>query len=210
MLAVICAMRAVLALGGVLLATALLGAVPPELERQAGHSSLAGELLIASPQIGDPRFSKTVILLIRHNKDGAFGIVINRPLGKYPLARLLESFGEKDMAAGGNVEVFAGGPVQPNAAFLIHTPEYSRPETIAVNGLVAATSSREIFRDIGQNKGPAKTLIALGYAGWGPGQLEGEMARDDWFTALADPVLIFDVSRERLWDTAMERRLHDL
>jgi putative transcriptional regulator len=171
---------------------------------------LAGQLLIASPQIGDPRFSRTVILLLRHNKAGALGIVINRPLGKYPLASLLKSFGEKDAAAGGSVEVFAGGPVQPGAAFVIHTADYSRSETIAVNALVAATSSPEVFRDIGQNKGPGKTLIAFGYAGWGPSQLEAEMARDDWFTAMADPALIFDERRERLWDVAMERRLRDL
>jgi putative transcriptional regulator len=171
---------------------------------------LAGQLLIASPQIGDPRFSRTVILLVRHNKDGAFGIVINRPVGKYPLASLLNSFGENDAAASGSVEVFAGGPVQPEAAFVIHTADYSRSETIAINGVVAVTSSREIFRDIGQNKGPGRSLIALGYAGWGPNQLEAEMARNDWFTAMAEPALIFDESRERLWGTAMERRLHDL
>jgi putative transcriptional regulator len=207
---VICPKRAVLALGGILLATALLGAVPPRFEPLAGRPFLAGQLLIASPQIGDPRFSQTVIVLVRHNKDGAFGIVINRPLGKYPLASLLKSFGEKDTAAGGSVEVFAGGPVQPQAAFVIHSAEYSRSETIAINGLVAATSSREVFRDIGQNKGPGKTLIAFGYAGWGPNQLEAEMARNDWFTAIADPALIFDESRDRLWDAAMERRLRDL
>jgi putative transcriptional regulator len=210
MIAVIFPERAILALGGLLLAAALLGAVPPKPETLAAHSSFAGQLLIASPQMRDPRFRETVILLIRHNKDGAFGIAINRPIGKYPLATLLNSFGEKDTGVSGSVQVFAGGPVQPGAAFVIHSPEYSRSETIAVNGLVAATSSREVFRDIGQNKGPGKTLIAFGYAGWGPNQLEAEMARNDWFTAIADPALIFDESRERLWDAAMERRLRDL
>jgi putative transcriptional regulator len=97
------------------------------------------------------------------------------------------------------VEVFAGGPVQPSAAFVIHTADYNRSGTIAINGLLAATSSPEVFRDIGQNKGPGKALIAFGYAGWGPNQLEAEMGRDDWFTAIADPALIFDERRERLW-----------
>jgi putative transcriptional regulator len=210
MIAVICPKRAVLALGSILLAIGLLGAVPPKPEPPAGRRFLAGQLLVASPQMGDPRFRQTVILLIRHNKDGAFGIVINRPLGKYPLATLLEGFGEKNIAAGGSVEVLAGGPVQPGAAFVIHTADYSRSGTITINGLLAATSSREVFRDIGQNKGPGKTLITFGYAGWGPNQLEAEMGREDWFIAIADPALIFDGSREKLWDTAMERRLRDL
>lgn len=202
--------RTFLAIGGFLFTTALLGAVPPKLEAFAERPSLAGQLLVASPQIGDPRFQQTVILLVRHNKDGAFGIVLNRPLGKYPLASLLASVGVRDTKADGSIDVFAGGPVQPQAAFVLHSVEYSRDETIAINGVVAATSSREVFRDIGQNRGPSKTLIAFGYAGWGPNQLEAELARDDWFTAMADPALIFDEPRERLWDAATQRRLRNL
>ncbi len=202
--------RIFLALGAVLLTAAPTGAVQAKLERAPGRAFLAGQLLIASPNIEDPRFARTVILIVRHNKDGALGITLNRPVGQLPLAGLLEGFGEKDAGVHGNVEVFAGGPVQPGAAFVIHSAEYSRPETIAINGLVAATSSKEVFRDIGQNKGPRKALIALGYAGWGSNQLETEMARHDWETAMADPALIFDEKRERLWDVAMERRLRDL
>ncbi len=158
--------RVFLALGAFLLAAALLGAVQAELEPRPDRASLAGQVLIASPEMGDPHFRRTVILVVRHNKDGAAGITLNRPIGRYALASLLESLGEKDTAAQGDVEIFAGGPVQPEAAFVIHTAEYSRSGTIAINGLVAATSSKEIFRDIGQNKGPSKTLIAFGYAAW--------------------------------------------
>ncbi len=199
-----------LAVSTILLAAVLTGSAPPKLEPKADRDSLAGQLLVASPRIEDPRFRETVILLVRHNKDGAFGITLNRPLGKYSLARLLEKLGERATTANGNVEAYAGGPVQPEAAFVIHSAEYSCSGTIAINGVVAASSSREVFRDIGQNKGPSKALIAFGYAGWGPNQLEAELGRNDWFIAAGDPALIFDEKRERLWDAAMERRLRDL
>jgi putative transcriptional regulator len=108
------------------------------------------------------------------------------------------------------VQIFAGGPVQPEAIFVIHTTDYTRSETIPINGRVAVTSSSQVFHDIGRNKGPRKILIAFGYAGWGPGQLEAELARHDWFTAAVDADLIFEERRERVWDRAMARRLRDL
>jgi putative transcriptional regulator len=200
----------ILAIGGFLVAATLLGAVPPKLEQTPEYPTLVGQLLVASPKIEDPRFQKTVILIVRHSKEGAFGITINRAIGEHSLASLLEILGEKNNKVDGNVQIFAGGPVQPEAAFVIHTTDYHRSETIPINGHVAVTSSREVFQDIGHNKGPRKTLIAFGYAGWGPGQLEAELAHNDWFTAMADVVLIFEERRERVWDTAMERRSRDL
>ncbi len=209
-MAVIWPKRSFLALSALLLIAVLSGAVQAKLEQRPGRAFLTGQVLIASPQIGDPRFRHTVILLVRHGKEGALGITLNRPVAEVPLASLLKTFGEKDAATQGKVKVFAGGPVQPQAAFVVHTAEYRRSGTIPINGLVAATSSREVLRDIGRNRGPQKTLVAFGYAGWGPNQLESELARKDWYVATADPALIFDEKRERLWDTAMERRLHDL
>src|SRR5262249_37029285 len=110
---VIALRRLFLALGGFLAAASLLGAVPPRLELEPSDPSLAGQVLIASPAIGDPRFRQTVILLVTHSKNGALGIVINRPLGEQSIAGLLELFGEKDRSAEGTVRIFAGGPVQP-------------------------------------------------------------------------------------------------
>lgn len=202
--------RRFLALGALFLATALAGARPPKLDATPGYDWLAGQVLIASPRIGDPRFSRTVILMAVHNKDGALGIAINRPAGEHSLASLLRLLGEEDAAPDGRVQVFAGGPVQPGAVFIVHTADYKRPETIAVNERVAVTSARETLRDIGLGKGPRKRLVAFGYAGWGPGQLEAELARKDWFTAPADARLIFDEPRERVWEAAMARRPADL
>ena len=190
-----------------LLAAMLLGqaaADPPDIP------SLAGQLLIASPNIGDPRFAHTVILMVKHDKDGAFGITINRPVGEKSIASLLETPGEDVSDVEGTLRVFAGGPVQPELGFVVHSTEYRRDETIEVGGNVAMTASRQVLRDIGHHRGPEKSLFALGYAGCGPGQLEGELARHDWFTAPEEPKLIFDDDRANLWEDAMARRTRDL
>src|ERR1700746_2551467 len=169
----------------------------------ADTAFLTGQLLIAAPTIGDPRFAHTVILMVKHDKDGALGIVINRPVGEESIASLLEGPGEDVSGIDGNLRVFAGGPVQPDLGFVVHSAEYRRDETINVDGRVAMTASRQILRDIGHHHGPQKTLFALGYAGWGPGQLEGEMGRHDWFTTPEEPKLIFDDDREHLLDDAV-------
>jgi putative transcriptional regulator len=173
-------------------------------------ASLTGQLLIASPDIGDPRFAHTVILMVKHDKDGALGITINRPVGEQSIASLLEAAGEDVSGIEGTLRVFAGGPVQPELGFIVHSAEYRRDETIAVDGRVAMTASRQILRDIGHKRGPEKSLFALGYAGWGPGQLEHELARHDWFTTPEEPKLIFDDDRANLWEGAMARRTREL
>jgi putative transcriptional regulator len=190
-----------------LLPAPLLDAALPKHKLDPADASLAGQLLIASPKMPDPRFRGTVILMVRHSsKDGAVGIAVNRPVGEQLLARILEGMGETADGAEGSVHVFAGGPVEPEAGFVVHSDDYRRPETMPVNEGLAVTSSREIFRDMAHKKGPEKSLVAFGYAGWAPRQLEGELAREDWFLAPADPQLVFDEAREKVWDRAMARR----
>jgi len=187
-----------------------LDAAPQATAQTTSTASLTGQLLVASPSMGDPRFAHTVILMVRHDKDGAFGIVVNRPVGERPLAALLETLGEKDTTATGQVRIFAGGPVQPDIGFVVHSTDYHQPTTVDVNTRVAMTSSREILRDIGNGKGPHKSLIAFGYAGWAPGQLEGELARRDWVLAPGESKLIFDEDRDKVWDAAFAQRTQDL
>jgi putative transcriptional regulator len=189
-----------------LLLTAALPA-PTALPQRA---SLAGQLLVAAPSMGDPRFYQTVIMLVRHDRTGAMGIVVNRPLQERPLAAVLEALGERADAAAGNVRIFAGGPVQPELGFVLHSAEYRRADTLDIDGHVAMTSSREILRDIAANRGPKQSLVAFGYAGWAPGQLEGELKQGVWFTAPADAKLIFEEERERVWESAVTRRTQDL
>jgi len=205
---------AVLALG--LMALLLAARTPAEDASPADADPLAGQLLIASAAIQDPRFYHSVILLLRHDSSGAFGIAINRPLGERPLAELLADIKDKNGATGadgaveGTIAVFVGGPVQPEAGFVIHSPDYRRPETLVVGDVAAMTSTIDVLRDIGHHHGPAKYLFALGYAGWGAGQLEGEIARRDWFTAPAEADLIFDAERDSVWERALARRTREL
>jgi putative transcriptional regulator len=177
---------------------------------EPGHASLAGQILIASPAMRDPRFDHTVVLMVRHNRDGAFGIVINHPLGERPLANLLKALGENDSGVTGSLRIFSGGPVQPEIGFVIHSTDYRRPETVDIDGHVAMTATHEILRDIATGRGPEKMLVAFGYAGWAAGQLENELALRAWFTAPQDAKLIFEEDRDKVWDDAMTRRTQDL
>jgi putative transcriptional regulator len=200
-----------LPLAAVLIApVALYGAPPPDADPKQDVPSLAGQFLIATPEMQDPRFAETVVLMIRHNRDGAMGIVINRPVGELAMASLLDAIGEKGDAAAGTMPVSQGGPVQLELSFVLHSTDYRQPETIDVTAGIAVTASPKIFRDIAGKAGPKQILIAFGYAGWGPGQLEGELARNAWFTAPADPRLVFDEDRDKVWERAMERRTRDL
>jgi len=169
-----------------------------------------GQLLIASAQIQDPRFYHAVILVLQHNRDGALGIVINHPLARETIANLLAAAGDDDKTVDGSIPVVSGGPVQPELGFVVHSADYHRAETMAIDGKVAMTASKETLKDIGHHKGPTKCFFAFGYAGWGAGQLEGEIARKDWFTAPEDAGLVFDDDRGSVWDKALARRGTDL
>jgi putative transcriptional regulator len=202
--------RPLLALAAILLPATLVHAALQSPAQSPGQASLAGQILIASPSLRDPRFDHTVILMVRHSPGGALGIVLNRPLGERPLASLLDDIGERNSAAAGSLRIFYGGPVQPEIGFVVHSTDYHRPETIEIDGRVAMTSSREILRDIASRHGPQMLLVAFGYAGWGPGQLEGELGQRAWFTAAEDSKLIFDDDRDKVWDDAMAHRTQDL
>ena len=196
--------------GAILLPATLLNAALPTPADVPDKGSLAGQLLIAAPTMSDPRFHRAVILMVRHNQTGALGIVVNHPLGDRSLTALLGALGEKDAAASRTVRIFIGGPVQPEIGFVIHGTDYQRPDTVKIDSQLAMTSSREVFRDIANNQGPTRRLIAFGYAGWSPGQLEGEIAQRFWFASPADTKLVFEEDRDKVWDEAMKRRTQDL
>jgi putative transcriptional regulator len=202
--------RAILALAAMLAPANFLNAALSTPDEVPAFTSLAGQLLIASPGMDDPRFDHTVILLVRHNPGGALGLVINRPLGDRPIASLLEMIGEADPSVSSTVQIFAGGPVQPRTGFVIHSTDYRRSDTIEIDAHVAVTSSAGILRDIGSDKGPKKSLVAFGYAGWGPGQLENELAHGVWLTAPEEPTLVFDEDRQKVWERAWSHRTQNL
>jgi putative transcriptional regulator len=202
--------RAISALAALPLLILCLDAALPTAAESPTPVSLTGQLLVAAPTISDPRFERTVILMLRYDKDGAYGIIVNRPIGERPLTALLEILGEKNATVAGKARIFAGGPVQPDIGFIIHSTDYHRPGTTAINAGAAMTASVDILRDIGNDKGPKKSLIAFGYAGWGAGQIEGELARRDWVIVPGDPKLIFDEERDKLWESAFSQRMQDL
>jgi putative transcriptional regulator len=166
---------------------------------------LPGSLLIAAPQMSDPRFAQTVILIAHHDRTGAMGIAVNRPIGWRPLAEILAAIGQDTAGIAGGIRIFAGGPVEPVAGFIVHSPDYRRAGTTEVSSVVAMTSDPAILVDIGHRRGPAKSLVAFGYAGWGPGQLEGELGLGAWTICPGDATLIFDEDRADVWQDALGR-----
>ena len=178
----------------------------PAAEPVAGGSFLTGQLLVATPEIRDWRFQETVILIVRHDAEGALGIVINKPIGNPPLAQLLDSIGQDSDGITGRVRLFYGGPLHPEIGFILHSADYHGAHSVGIDNRLAMTNSADILRDIAQGRGPAKQLVAFGHAGWGPGQLDDEMAHGVWYTAPADPAMVFDEDRDGLWERAMARR----
>jgi putative transcriptional regulator len=193
-----------------LLPAVLLHAALPTPGESPGHTSLAGQLLVATPTMADPRFHQSVILMVKHDSDGALGIIINHLAAERPLATVLRAVGADADGVSGTIQIFIGGPVQPEVGFVVHSPDYHRPETMDIDDHVAMTSNREILRDIATKHGPKQSLIAFGYAGWSAGQLDNELEHRAWYTAPDDADLIFEIDREKVWDEAVKRRTQDL
>jgi putative transcriptional regulator len=170
-------------------------------------SSLQGRLLVATPDLTDPRFTETVIFMVHHDATGAMGLVINRPIGRISIRALLEQLGKNGNGVSGELLVHYGGPVDPTQGFVLHTSDSTTPESRAVGGGFALTSDAEILRAIGLGSGPRRSLFALGYAGWAPGQLEAEIKRGHWIDVQADAQIVFDENPDKKWERAMARRV---
>ena len=167
-------------------------------------SYLAGQLLIAMPGMRDPRFARTVVYMCAHSAEGAMGLVINRVLESLTFEELLEQLGIEGSVPPDAATVHFGGPVETGRGFVLHSGDYRQDGTLAVADDVSLTATVDILRAIAAGEGPRRHLLALGYAGWGPGQLEGEIAHEDWLTAPADPSLIFGDEGETLWEKVMK------
>ena len=182
-------------------------ALPPSTSLNvSGPTSVAGQLLIATPALTDPPFDHAVILVTQHNQGGAIGIVINRPLERQTIASLLAAYGAEANGVNGSVLLFLGGPVDPQAGFVLHSADYHNGDTLDIDGRVALTSGPEVLRDIGLGKGPRQKLVAFGYSGWGPSQLDNELRQGIWQTVPEDPTLVFEDDRAKVWGDALARR----
>jgi putative transcriptional regulator len=184
----------------------VLHAARPTAPDVAGPTSLAGQLLIASPELRQLPFDHAVILLAKHTREGALGIIINRPAKTHPIADLLTALSADIAGVHGDIQIFIGGPVDPGVGFVVHSAEYQTHDTLDIDGHVALTIAPEVLRDIGLDKGPRKSLAAFGCAGWAPSQLDDELAHGVWITVPEDPALVFDDDRAKLWDDARARQ----
>ncbi|MCC5987983.1 MAG: YqgE/AlgH family protein [Pararhodobacter sp.] len=171
---------------------------------------LTGKLLISTPAMGDPRFAHSVILLCAHSREGAFGLVVNRPIAQLTLADILSQLDIEPGEGATGQPVLAGGPVETARGFVLHSDEgragaKDDEASQKLPGDMALTASTGILSAIAQGQGPRQWLLALGYAGWGPGQLEGEIAQNAWLTCDARDDLVFDPSPgDGQWHAALK------
>ncbi len=170
---------------------------------------LTGQMLIAMPNMGDPRFDRSVIFLCAHDEDHAMGVIVNKPLDDIDLSELLEQLEIAPQEDADETPVFFGGPVQTERGLVLHTLDYQLETTLALNTNLGLTASRDILIDIAGLKparpAPHKFLLAIGHAGWGPGQLEQEIAMNAWAHCEPDEEIIFNGAKEALWKRALAK-----
>ena len=166
---------------------------------------LTGKLLIAMPSMGDPRFEHAVILLCAYSDSGAMGLILNKPSAEIRMGDVLDQLEITPTDDAGEIIVHYGGPVETGRGFVLHTRDYaSSLNTLEVSDIFGMTATLDILEEIARGKGPRHALMMLGYAGWGPGQLEEELARNAWLTADAPANLVFQVPSGQMWAAALE------
>ena len=194
-------MRLLRALG--LIAFLAVGAAAGVLAGAAQAASLSGKVLVASEGMPDPRFQETVIYMIEHDETGAFGLVVNKPTAIGPVGAILDQLGidadEYGYDMQRSVTLHYGGPVDSGRGFVLHSAEYEVDGTLYVSNGIALTVSPEALIDIALGQGPRRSLVIFGYSGWGPSQLENELARGDWTVTDADADLVLGTDHEKKW-----------
>jgi putative transcriptional regulator len=170
-----------------------------------GEASLTGQVLIAMPGLQDPRFSQSVIYLCAHTADGAMGIVINRPLSEPSFADLLKQLEVAPVPPARSIRLCSGGPVDNARGFVLHSADWTGEGSLRVTSDMALTASLDVLKAIAGGGGPVHGLLALGYAGWGPGQLDVEIQQNAWLSAPADTELLFDGAPDTAWRRALAR-----
>ena len=164
--------------------------------------NLTGKLLISMPSLEDERFYKTVIYICAHSSEGTMGIIINKKIDYDLYPDLLEQLGIDKPLSGKKLYIRYGGPVETGRGFVLHSDEVIQKETLSIGKGVALTSNVEFFEDLSKGKGPQNSIFALGYAGWGPGQIEKEIFANSWMTLSADSKFLFDEEVSNKWNKA--------
>ncbi len=169
-------------------------------------SPLLGRLLIAMPGMGDPRFDRAVVYLCAHSDEGAMGLIVNKPATDLRFADLLESLGlPRPQKGARDIRVHFGGPVEGGRGFVLHSSDFaSEGGTMRVDEEVSMTATLDVLERIAEGDGPKSSMLALGYAGWGPGQLEGEIAQNAWLTGPARADILWGRANEHKWGAALK------
>ncbi len=162
-----------------------------------------GQILIAMPQMTDKRFEKSVIYLCAHSADGAMGLVVNKPIDTITFPDLLQQLNIDAPATKDNIRVHFGGPVESGRGFVLHSDDYIRETTLVIRDGVALTATVDVLRAIAEGNGPNRSMLALGYAGWAPGQLDSEIRANGWLNVTADENLIFGSKLDNKWSKAI-------
>lgn len=171
----------------------------------SGKSSLIGKLLISMPNIEDNRFDRTVIYVCAHNEEGAMGIVLNKPM-PLDFEDLMQQLDIHPILEKANLDILAGGPVETSRGFVLHSTDFLSDSSVEIDENIALTSTVDILRAIAYGKGPAERLMALGYAGWGPGQLDAEMQANGWLHLSASRDIVFSKEKgEATWVNAIAK-----
>jgi putative transcriptional regulator len=174
-------------------------------KKGAGAGYLTGQLLIAMPQMQDARFHKSVLYICAHTSDGAMGLVINKVLDSLTLPELMTHLEVPTETVMPPDKIHFGGPVETARGFVLHSADYTDEGTLIVGNGLALTATLDILRAIGRGDGPRQTLLALGYAGWGPGQLDAEIQANSWLSVAADEGIVFDLHNDTKWERAIGR-----
>jgi putative transcriptional regulator len=164
---------------------------------------MTGQLLVAMPQMRDARFTRTVIYLCAHTDDGAMGLIVNRLVGALTFPDLLSQLEIDSPSDAEHIRIRSGGPVETGRGFVLHSTDYVDDATLQVGGEIGLTATLDILKDIAEGHGPRRSLLALGYAGWGPGQLDAEMQANAWLNVPADEELVFDDNLNDKWERSI-------
>ena len=162
-----------------------------------------GQILVAMPQMTDRRFAKSVIYLCAHSADGAMGLVVNKLIDTIAFPDLLKQLNIEANSTNDKIQVHFGGPVESGRGFVLHSDEYVQETTLVINDGVALTATVDVLRAIAEGKGPQRSMLALGYAGWAPGQLDSEIRANGWLNVAADEQLIFGSELGNKWSRAI-------
>ena len=190
---------------GAAVAAGLIAAVPVPQSVAEEPDKFTGRLLVATPKMADPTFGQSVIYVVAHDDNGSLGVIVNEPVKDLSYGELFDLMRQPRRDLAGKLTVHFGGPVEPRIGFVLHSKDFMLAQHELAAGDLAVTTDADMLTAIAEGRGPAKYTVILGYAGWGPGQLEMEMEQGDWLVVPSDPDLIFAPDPQQIWQRALAK-----